>query len=168
MLDESKCKALFYGHEVAAAVGLSDHGGTDALHASMLCVPSLEDLLQVPQDTKLYPYLKTFEAARDEPCLILHSSGSTRGCICGIERYRQLADRDLSGNPKLVTMTHGTFAVTDNDRNMPVPENRKPQNASLFNFEGGGRFYSCFPPYHVRYFLFAFTPTRADQVVHSS
>ncbi|KAF2998695.1 putative secondary metabolism biosynthetic enzyme [Neopestalotiopsis sp. 37M] len=130
MLDESKCKALFYGYEVAAAVGLSDHGGTDALHASMICVPSLEDLLQVPQDTKLYPYLKTFEAARDEPCLILHSSGSTR-------------------NPKLVTMTHGTFAVTDNDRNMPVPENRKPQNASLFNFEGGGRFYSCFPPYHL-------------------
>lgn len=54
------------------------------------------------------------------------------------------------GNPKLVTLTHGSIAVIDNDRNIPVPKGRNHQNAAQFNFEGGGRFYSCFPPYHVR------------------
>jgi len=59
------------------------------------------------------------------------------------------ANARVTGSPKLVTMTHGTFSVTDNDRNMPVPEGRRAQNAAQFNFEDGGRFFSCFPPYHV-------------------
>lgn len=99
MLDESKCKALFYGSEAAAAIGLSDHGSTDALHASMICVPSLEDLLQVPENTKLYPYLKTFEEARDEPCLILHSSGSTRRYTCNLVHNWRVANRPPKGIP---------------------------------------------------------------------
>lgn len=55
----------------------------------------------------------------------------------------------MSGDPKLITMTHGTFSCTDNDRNMPVPDGRSAQNAAQFNFQQGGKFYSCFPPYHV-------------------
>ncbi|ROW14767.1 hypothetical protein VPNG_03833 [Cytospora leucostoma] len=128
MIVRSGCRALFYAEELAPVA--------EALRARQLpgvvieSVPSLEELLLTPEDTKLYPYDKSFDEARDEPCLILHSSGST-------------------GDPKLVTMTHGTFACTDNDRNVPVPEGRRAQNAAQFNFEGGGRFYSCFPPYHL-------------------
>lgn len=55
----------------------------------------------------------------------------------------------IIGEPKLVAMTHGTFSCTDNDRYIPVPEGRSPQNAAQFNFEGDGKFYSCFLPYHV-------------------
>ncbi|KAK7744112.1 putative NRPS-like protein biosynthetic cluster [Cytospora paraplurivora] len=128
MIVRTGCRALFYAEEMAPVA--------EALRGSQLpgvvirSVPSLDELLLAPEDTKLYPYERTFDEARDEPCLILHSSGST-------------------GDPKLVTMTHGTFACTDNDRNVPVPEGRIAQNAAQFDFQGGGRFYSCFPPYHL-------------------
>ncbi|KAK5991668.1 Non-canonical non-ribosomal peptide synthetase FUB8-like protein [Cladobotryum mycophilum] len=127
MLERSDSKALLYAEELATVVEALTNSSFPLL---MKIVPSLDELLKTPEDTEHYPYEKSFDEARDEPCLILHSSGST-------------------GDPKLVTMTHGTFSVTDNDRNMPVPEGRKPLNGSIFNFEGGGKFWSCFPPYHL-------------------
>lgn len=128
MLNTSECKALFHANEVADVVCLLRQTAQDI---PFMNVPSLDDFLQTPGDTAHYSYDKTFDQAQDDPCLILHSSGST-------------------GDPKLVTLTHGTFSVIDNDRNVPVPEGRIAQNAAVFNFEGGGKFYSCFPPYHVR------------------
>lgn len=101
-------------------------------------IPSLQDLLTTPDDVPHYAYDITFAEAEKNPCLVLHSSGST-------------------GDPKLVTMTHGTFAVTDNDRYMKTPEGRAGQNGTQFNFDDGGRFYSCFPPYHVRILTFHYT-----------
>ena len=54
------------------------------------------------------------------------------------------------GNPKLITMTHGSFSVVDNGRSIPVPPGRVAQNSQLFDFgPDGGRFYAPFPPYHV-------------------
>ncbi|KAI8950476.1 hypothetical protein F4801DRAFT_548745 [Xylaria longipes] len=128
MVLHSGCRALFYGEEMATIVDTLRRGRLQEV--TIKSVPSLDELLQTPEDVDIYRYERTFDEARDEPCLILHSSGST-------------------GDPKLVTMTHGTFACTDNDRNMPVPEGRTPQNAAQFDFEGGGKFYSCFPPYHL-------------------
>lgn len=92
-----------------------------------------------------FAYSKTFAEAQKDPIIVFHSSGST-GKTPAFTVYDLLI---LVGNPKLVTMTHGTFSVTDNDRYMPTPEGRKPQNGAQFNFEVGGRFISCFPPYHV-------------------
>ena len=47
-------------------------------------------------------------------------------------------------------MTHGTFAVVDNDRNLPTVDGRKNQTFALFNFAGShGRYFSAFPPFHV-------------------
>lgn len=47
-------------------------------------------------------------------------------------------------------MNHGTFAVADNDRNLPTVKGRKNQNYALWNFPGsGGRYFSSFPPFHV-------------------
>ncbi|KAI8633183.1 hypothetical protein F5Y19DRAFT_490382 [Xylariaceae sp. FL1651] len=125
MLKRSGCVHLLYAQEMNQVVETLQLG--DGL---IRLIPSLDELLQTPLDVKPYLYEKSFEDAQDEPCLILHSSGST-------------------GDPKLVTMTHGTFACTDNDRNVPVPEGRRPQNAAQFDFMGGGKFYSCFPPYHL-------------------
>lgn len=127
MLRRSGCKAFFYAQEMAVVATSLGQAVPDLV---VMSIPALSELLDTPLDTEHYAYDKTFEQARDEPCLVLHSSGST-------------------GDPKLVTMTHGTFSVTDNDRNMPVPEGRAMQNAAQFNFEGGAKFYSCFPPYHV-------------------
>ncbi|ROV87578.1 hypothetical protein VMCG_10605 [Cytospora schulzeri] len=78
----SECRALFYSEEMGMV--------SEALSSSQLpgvvmkTVPSLDELLPTPEDTAHYRYEKTFDEARDEPCLILHSSGST-------------------GDPKLVT-----------------------------------------------------------------
>ena len=54
-----------------------------------------------------------------------------------------------AGIPKPITMTHGTFATIDNDRNMPVVEGRRNADATIWDFIGDGRFYSPFPPSHV-------------------
>ncbi|TGJ87546.1 hypothetical protein E0Z10_g1201 [Xylaria hypoxylon] len=116
MVLRSGCCALLYGEEMAVVIETLRHGRLQTI--TMNPMPSLDELMQTPENVDIYQYERTFDEARDEPCLILHSSGST-------------------GEPKLVTMTHGTFACTDNDRNMPVPEGRVPQNAAQFDFEGG-------------------------------
>ncbi|KAI0483351.1 hypothetical protein GGR56DRAFT_686675 [Xylariaceae sp. FL0804] len=60
-------------------------------------VPSFEKFMSSPSEH--YPYEKTFEEARNEPVVVLHSSGST-------------------GLPKPITLTHGSLAVLDNDHNL--------------------------------------------------
>ena len=45
---------------------------------------------------------------------------------------------------------HATWAVADNDRNLPQIEGRKTQSYALWNFDGeGGRYFAAFPPFHV-------------------
>ena len=56
---------------------------------------------------------------------------------------------DSSGLPKPITMTHGTFATMDNDRNLPDVQGRKRLDFTIWDFSGGGKFYTAFPPFHV-------------------
>ena len=71
------------------------------------------------------------------------------------QRVRFFPPRDgemtktYAGIPKPITMTHGTFATIDNDRNMPVVEDRRNADATIWDFSGDGRFFSPFPPSHV-------------------
>lgn len=75
MLIRSECRALFYSEEMAAfAEALRD---TRLQELVTKTVASLDKLLQTPEDIEIYLYERTFEEARDEPCLVLHSSGST-------------------------------------------------------------------------------------------
>jgi hypothetical protein len=61
-----------------------------------------------------------------------------------------IADLTVTGAPKPIVMNHATFAVIDNDRNLPTVSGRRNQNFSLWNFgEGGGLYFSSFPPFHV-------------------
>lgn len=74
MLVNSDCRALFYGEELApVAEPLEGSHARLSLHKA----PGLDELLQTSDDTHQFPYDKTFDEARDEPCLVLHSSGST-------------------------------------------------------------------------------------------
>ncbi|RYP65180.1 hypothetical protein DL770_009058 [Monosporascus sp. CRB-9-2] len=61
-------------------------------------IPSFSDMINSTPDH--FPYEKDFEESRNDPVLVLHSSGST-------------------GLPKPITMTHGSLAVLDNEKNYP-------------------------------------------------
>lgn len=53
------------------------------------------------------------------------------------------------GNPKPTTITNGVYSVYDNHRKIqPIP-GRRIQSYLLLEFEGGGRFFNPFPPFHV-------------------
>ncbi|CAD6591622.1 MAG: hypothetical protein ASARMPREDX12_005279 [Alectoria sarmentosa] len=65
----------------------------------VLIIPELDDLLYGPPVEK-YPYEKAFEAARHDPFVSCHTSGST-------------------GFPKLITPTHGTLAACDAFQDLP-------------------------------------------------
>jgi thioester reductase-like protein len=50
-------------------------------------------------------------------------------------------------------MTHGTFAVLDNERNLPTVPGRRNRDYSIWDFKDGGRFYTVFPYFHLAGFL---------------
>lgn len=71
----TECRALLYGGDFASVAHFTTSGELDALVVK--AVPSLDELLKDLDTIKHYPYDKTFDEVRDEPCLVLHSSGST-------------------------------------------------------------------------------------------
>ncbi|PVH91878.1 NRPS-like enzyme [Periconia macrospinosa] len=127
LLEQTKCSHLLYAPEVETLVRpLIDHRRDLQLHP----IQSLETLVQ--PNTPHYPYEKSYEEAKGDPILILHSSGST-------------------GPPRPIYMNHATFAVGDNDRNLPTVPGRVNQNWSLWEFPGKQReyFFSPFPAFHL-------------------
>lgn len=56
-------------------------------------------------------------------------------------------------------MTHGSFAILDNERNLPTVPGRKNRDSSAWDFEGGGRFYTMMPYFHLSgFYLTAVIP----------
>lgn len=108
-------------------------------------VPSLEKMFE--DESHQYPYNETFESAKWNPIVVLHSSGSTGTLLSDHDTMKTA--KAYAGIPKPITMTHGTFATIDNDRNMPVIEGRRNVDATIWDFKGDGRFFSPFPPSHV-------------------
>ena len=118
LISQTKCMKLVYASEVRPVV-LKLKEVTDTLDCFE--IPSLQDLLA--SEPEPVPYDLDFEQVKREPALILHSSGST-------------------GIPKPVQMTHGTFAVADNDRNFPKISGRKNHDLTCWIFpEKGSRLY---------------------------
>ncbi|TGO28793.1 hypothetical protein BPAE_0023g00580 [Botrytis paeoniae] len=66
---------------------------------------------------------------------------------------RILHSSDSTGIPKPITMTHGTIAVLDNEWNPPGVPGRKNRDFSIWDFQGGGKFYHVFPYFHLAGFL---------------
>ena len=93
-----------------------------------LLIPPLDELLNARASE--IPYNGVFKELKDEPILVLHSSGST-------------------GIPKPVIMTHGSYAVLDNDYNLPKVSGRRNNDLTIWEFEGGGKMYAPFPPFHL-------------------
>ncbi|KAF2832434.1 putative NRPS-like enzyme [Ophiobolus disseminans] len=130
LMQQTNCTTVLYVSEVLPVV--------KALLASspelrILEIPSLQEMLD--SQPPIYTFEKDFADAQDDPIVILHSSGSTAGI------------------PKPITMTHATFAVLDNERNLPTVPGRRNRDYSIWDFSGGGRFYTVFPYFHLAGFL---------------
>lgn len=95
---------------------------------SMKVVPLpevLELLDRAPVTT--YPYTKTFDEARQDPFVVLHTSGST-------------------GLPKPIIVPNGSLCTTDAHHLLPPIEGRLSQSQY---FMTPHRAYSTFPNFHV-------------------
>lgn len=127
LLGETRCSHVLYGPEINVIVRALLKEAPD-LRAHQ--VPSLTDLILPGPGAEPYPFNKEYETAKRDPILVLHSSGST-------------------GPPKPIQMYHSTFAVGDNDRNLPSVPGRVNQNWALWDFPKKEPFFSAFPAFHL-------------------
>ncbi|KAH8689541.1 putative NRPS-like enzyme [Talaromyces proteolyticus] len=125
LFTQTQCTKLAYSSEMTPVVHALQKI-YNSLHSFE--IPTLEELLT--EQSEPVPYALEFFEARREPILILHSSGST-------------------GLPKPVQMTHGTFAVTDNDRNATSVPGRRNHDLTTWDFPPGSCIYSPYPLFHL-------------------
>lgn len=109
-------------------------------------IPSLNEMLD--SSPEHYPYHKAFDEARDDPIVVLHSSGSTGKLhvLYIIPVWQHGAERNV-GEPKPIICTHGSLAAADNDHNVAPPPGRQKRDSTFF--DGKGRMYLILPFFHV-------------------
>jgi acyl-coenzyme A synthetase/AMP-(fatty) acid ligase len=84
----------------------------------------------VEQTPQPYPYTKTWEEAKKDPIVILHTSGST-------------------GNPKPITYNHAFLNTFDSSRLFPRVNGQRTTDGSILQQEEGSQFYLGFPFFHL-------------------
>ena len=77
LLEQTECSKFFVSPEMLPKAQELQAKGT---HLDIHEVPSLDDLIH--GDSKLYAFQQTFEEARWNPVMVLHSSGSTGKACC--------------------------------------------------------------------------------------
>ena len=130
LIEQTKSSRIIHSAELSSLVKALANAwnGLDCYE-----VPSVDGLLGSTSDA--YDWAPSFEEARDDPVVVLHSSGST-------------------GIPKPITMTHGSFSINDNDRNFPTIPGRKNHDLTVWDMEHANpRLYEPFPPFHLAGFL---------------
>lgn len=91
----------------------------------IVVVPQLEELLR-EHPVKIYPYTKTFEEARMDPCLVLHTTGST-------------------GLPKPITWKLGILSTYEAWRTIPHVDGYVPTTEI---YQQSRRAYTSMPLFH--------------------
>ncbi|TGO62823.1 hypothetical protein BCON_0017g00660 [Botryotinia convoluta] len=130
LLEQTQCSIILHAEEVAPIVQQLYSVRSEV---RSFVIPSFQTILA--GDGRAFMYEEqTYQAAKNNPIVVLHSSGST-------------------GIPKPIMMTHGTIAVLDNERNLPGVPGRKNRDFSIWDFQGGGKFYHVFPYFRLAGFL---------------
>ncbi|KAK0615462.1 Non-canonical non-ribosomal peptide synthetase FUB8, partial [Lasiodiplodia hormozganensis] len=122
ILEATKCQRIFYAPPMGQiAKNLQCIATSDTL--DVVQIGSLDECLAA--ESKPYPYEKTFEEAKWDPVVVIHTSGTT-------------------GLPKPMTMNFGFFSTTSE----PVPPVPGYKDGSLKWFERR-TFLGPFPPFHL-------------------
>ncbi|OTB19794.1 hypothetical protein K445DRAFT_52566 [Daldinia sp. EC12] len=126
LMDQTESTVLLHTSDVTPIVRqIQDRAASQVVTQ---VVPSFDEMMNSNPDH--YPYTASFDSNKNDPVVVLHSSGST-------------------GLPKPVTMTHGTFAALDNQRNLQIPPDRERRDNMMWEFDGEARVYTIFPFFHV-------------------
>ncbi|KAL8937061.1 MAG: hypothetical protein Q9216_004610, partial [Gyalolechia sp. 2 TL-2023] len=105
LFKKTQCRALITSSEIKVDQLLTENGPHHVVIGSLIDVLSKGDVGP-------YPYDKTFEEARNDPFLVIHTSGST-------------------GLPKPVTLYHGGLATAGNQQTLPAFEGQVAQMAAI-------------------------------------
>ena len=126
LIKQTHCTKFFHtSHHTGLAETLAQAIDTEQT-ISTYVVATFEEYSSARCDP--FHYSKTFDEAKDDPIIVLHSSGST-------------------GDPKPITNTNAFFAAAD--RPLPEVTNRQLGGIALLDYEGGGGYYSPFPGFHI-------------------
>ena len=120
-MEETKCQCLLKSHSSHAEEVLQQRS------LETFEVPSLKDML-AHQQVEHYPFTKDFKSGKDDPYVILHSSGST-------------------GLPKPITSPHSVICTPDAYQNVPPLDGRE-NSWSGFLSQKCRRFWPALPFYH--------------------
>jgi acyl-coenzyme A synthetase/AMP-(fatty) acid ligase len=121
LLNMTDCRTILHARQIDVSSMVGTH------EAVRHGIPELSELLWANDEPPHYPFTKTFEEAKNDPYLVLHTSGST-------------------GFPKPIVETHGYAAVMDALMHCP-PVNGTQVKATLVC--APARSVNVFPPWHV-------------------
>lgn len=121
LLNATDCRIILHARQIDVSNMVGTH------EAVRHPLPELNELLWANHEPKHYPFTKTFEEAKNDPYLVLHTSGST-------------------GMPKPIVQTHLWAATMDVLMNTP-PVNGVPNKLAWV--ARYSRSAQVFPPWHV-------------------
>jgi len=121
LLNVTDCHIILHAQQIDVSSMVGTH------KAVRHTIPELKDLLWGEDEPPHFPFTKTFEEAKNDPFLVLHTSGST-------------------GMPKPIVEPHGYTAILDTLLHIP-PVNGVPTKSSMIATRA--RAASVFPPWHI-------------------
>lgn len=107
-------------------------------------VPTMEIILGNEGGLRSYPYTKSYADVENETLCIIHSSGTTGGCVMNTV-LPACANYRRAGMPKPVHLTNGFFMCLDAIAKLPWPTGRQP---SLLNLSSQDLMLATTPFFH--------------------
>jgi hypothetical protein len=142
-MEQTSCVKILYAAEVAPVIKQIEANKNLVVAKEIVSFQAM-----LSSSPNHFHYNRKYGLAKDDPVVVLHSSGSTGTFSCAKSNQNLI---DVPGLPKPITMTHATFAVLDRERDLPRVSGRKNRDYSIWDFKEGGRFYTVFPYFHASF-----------------